>query len=161
MRLKRIDEEKASPKSSSSNGSTRSTTLESRSNVREHPTEIHQDRSSQSSSFSLSSSQILPHPMDEMRLNEVRRKNLDLKRECEELEDTIFRVQSDGNVMKIKAANTVSIYQSKIDSMMQEKEILMEQCSVLQEKFLELQKENVRLQREIMSIDESHLEENP
>mmetsp|Transcript_25102 Transcript_25102/g.43955 ORF Transcript_25102/g.43955 Transcript_25102/m.43955 type:complete len:174 (-) Transcript_25102:206-727(-) len=134
--LGRIDEEKSSPKSSSSASDI---------SLGDSPNQYHIPDDSRQVGTS--------HASDASEIHEILKRNKVLEQQCEELESEILSLRNDGNVLKMKTSITMSTYQNKIDSMTREKKMLLEQCAELQEKIMELREENYNRQREILHVE--------
>eukprot|EP00531_Pseudo-nitzschia_arenysensis_P002352 CAMPEP_0116135840 /NCGR_PEP_ID=MMETSP0329-20121206/11407_1 /TAXON_ID=697910 /ORGANISM="Pseudo-nitzschia arenysensis, Strain B593" /LENGTH=306 /DNA_ID=CAMNT_0003630671 /DNA_START=115 /DNA_END=1035 /DNA_ORIENTATION=+ len=78
---------------------------------------------------------------------QLRKENLALQRECEELEAMVLKMKTDGNILQVRTAFTLKNYRAEIERATMAKESLQTQCRELEDKILSLRTET-RLQQD-------------
>eukprot|EP00536_Pseudo-nitzschia_multiseries_P005818 jgi/Psemu1/303654/fgenesh1_kg.116_\ len=96
------------------------------------------------------------HHRDNQRkqLAQQHKDNEGLLRECEELESTIFELQSEGNIRQMRTLLRFRNYQAEIQRVTCEKQALEAECRNLEDQIRNLRKETEQKQKNIMQAEE-------
>jgi hypothetical protein len=86
-------------------------------------------------------------------IQDILSKNEELRRKCNDLEESMAQLQNEGDVFKMKTSMTLSMYQSKLDLMVIDKEALAKQCGKLEDEMTELRNRNFSKQLEILAFE--------
>lgn len=86
--------------------------------------------------------------------DQIRRENMALQRECEELESIILQMKTEGNTLQVRTALKLQKYRTQIEKATEEKERLQTQCSELEDKILRIRTETHLKQESIWAAEE-------